>query len=94
MVDLTFGQVAMELVVSILLTASNTIRFEPSFKWQPVKQDPDDNKFVDCGIGANVDFIVTDDKHIRSLSKIKDLFPPVPIITFDEFKLILSKQDR
>lgn len=89
LISTEFGYRAMELVVSILLTSSNTYRYEPSYKWQLVEQDPDDNKFVDCGLGANVDFIVTDDKHIRSLLKIKKLFPPVPVLTFEQFRQLL-----
>lgn len=53
-----FSKQAMEVVFSILLTAVNTQRFEPSYKWQLVSDDPDDNKFVDCALGANVDYLV------------------------------------
>lgn len=48
-------------------------------------------KFVDCAIGVNVDYLVTNDRHIRNLLKIPDLFPPVPIITFEVFKEILGR---
>jgi putative PIN family toxin of toxin-antitoxin system len=87
-----FDAQAMEIVFSILLTSVNTQRYEPSYKWQLVSDDPDDDKFVDCAIGANVDYLVTNDKHIRNLLKIPDLFPPVPIVTFEEFKEILGRQ--
>jgi putative PIN family toxin of toxin-antitoxin system len=76
-----FSKQAMEVVFSILLTAVNTQRFEPSYKWQLVSDDPDDNKFVDCALGANVDYLVSNDRHLRNLLKIKDLFPPVPVVT-------------
>lgn len=90
MIALVYSQQAMELVVSILLTSENTLRFEPTYQWQLIKNDPDDNKFVDCALGANVDYLVTDDKHIRKLLTIPQLFPPVPIVTFQEFKAILE----
>jgi uncharacterized protein len=80
---------AADFVLKILLTASNHERYEPSFKWNLVETDPDDNKFVDCAIGAGVDFLVSEDKHIRNLRKNPNLFPPVPVITFKEFKAIL-----
>ena len=54
MIAIEFGHRAMELVTSILLTSSNTLRYEPSYKWQLVEQDPDDNKFVDCGLKENL----------------------------------------
>lgn len=90
MVALEYSPKAMELVISILLSSSNTIRYEPSFKWQLVEKDPDDNKFVDCALGANVDYLITEDKHIRQLAKIKNLFPPLPVISFNEFLKILE----
>jgi uncharacterized protein len=52
-------------VLSSLLSAINHQRFEPSYKWQLVEKDPDDNKFVDCAVGVNADYLVSDDKHIR-----------------------------
>jgi uncharacterized protein len=89
MVASEYSERAMEIVLSILLTANNTLRFEPYYKWQLVVDDPDDNKFVDCAIGANVDYLVSDDKHIKGLLRIENLFPPVPIITFEQFNTIL-----
>ena len=73
-----------------LISAKNFQQYEPSYKWQLVEKDPDDNKFVDCAIGVNADYLVSDDKHIRDLLKIPNLFPPVPIVTFKEFKRILG----
>lgn len=90
-VNREFSTQAMEIVFSILLTAVNIQRFEPSYKWQLVSDDPDDNKFVDCALGANVDYLVSSDRHLRNLLKIKDLFPPVPVVTPAQFKKILGR---
>ena len=85
-----FSTNTADFVLDSLLNSVNHQRYEPSYKWQLVSDDPDDNKFVDCAIGANVDFLVSEDKDIRNLLKIADLFPPVPIVTFQEFKNILN----
>jgi uncharacterized protein len=85
-----FSPTTANFVLQSILNASNQLRYEPSYKWQLIENDPDDDKFVDCAIGANVDFLVTDDKHIRGLLSIPDLFPPVPIVTFQQFKIILG----
>lgn len=85
-----FSSITADFVMSSLLTSANHLRYEPSYKWQLVEQDPDDNKFVDCAIGVNADYLVSDDRHIRNLLKVKDLFPPVPIVSFKEFKQILK----
>jgi putative PIN family toxin of toxin-antitoxin system len=82
---------AMEIVLTILLQSKNHQRFEPSYKWQLVINDPDDNKFVDCAIGANVDYLISDDKHITNLRKIPQLFPVIPVVSFKAFKEILDK---
>ena len=45
--------------------------------------DKDDDKFVDCAISANADYIVTEDSHFR---KLKDIpFPRLTVLTLDEF---------
>jgi putative PIN family toxin of toxin-antitoxin system len=89
MTTLFYGQNTASFVINSLLSSINHLKFEPSYKWQLVIKDPDDDKFVDCAIGANVDYLVTDDKHIKSLLKIPDLFPPVPVISFKEFEKII-----
>jgi uncharacterized protein len=76
-------------VIGSLFVSANHERFEPSYKYQLVTNDPDDNKFVDCAIGANVDYLVTDDRHILGLLAIPDLFPPVPVISFAQFRDVL-----
>lgn len=85
-----FSQDVADYVLSSLLASDNHELFESSYKYLLVTQDPDDNKFVDCAIGANVDYLVTDDRHILSILKIPDLFPPVPIVTFAQFRDILA----
>lgn len=80
----------MEIILTIILQSKNHQRFELSFKWQLVTDDPDDNKFVDCALGANVDYLVSDDKHIKNLLKVRNSFPPIPIVTFKQFSKILN----
>ena len=85
-----FSQDVSNYVLSSLLVSANHQRFEPSYKYNLPLNDPDDRKFVDCAIGANVDYLVTNDKHILNLLKIPNLFPPIPIVTFAQFKEILD----
>ena len=46
--------------------------------------DPDDNKFVDCAIAADADYIVSEDSDFRILQKIK--FPAVKLIDTQAFE--------
>ncbi len=87
---IAFEYKAADLVLTILLSASNHEKHEPAYRWQLIEFDPDDNKFVDCAISANVDFLVSDDHHITKLRKIPNLFPPITILTFDELKTRLG----
>jgi putative PIN family toxin of toxin-antitoxin system len=76
------------LVVNILLTASNVVFSEPFFKYGLIAQDPDDNKFADLAIAANVDYLVTNDRHFRVLRDIP--FPIVNVVSLDEFQQVLK----
>ena len=58
------------------------------FKWQLITADPDDNKFVDCAISANVNYIVTNDKHFNVLKNID--FPKINVVDIDTFKRIVE----
>lgn len=76
------------LVIGILLAAPNVILAEPFFHWNLIAQDPDDNKFSDLAISANVDWLVSNDHHFQILKLLK--FPPVKVARLDEFKAILE----
>ena len=49
--------------------------------------DADDDKFVDCAITANADYIVSDDSHFKHLKTIP--FPKLNVLTLDEFNATL-----
>ena len=40
---------------------------EPSFHFHLITADPDDDKFADCAIAANADYLVTDDAHFDAM---------------------------
>ena len=50
--------------------------------------DKDDNKFVDCAIAANANYIVTEDNHFNRLKQIP--FPRLTVLTLDEFQEIMN----
>jgi predicted nucleic acid-binding protein len=57
------------------------------FKFNLLK-DEDDNKFVDCAVAANADYIVSHDKDFKPLKKIS--FPIVNVIDTGNFKKYLN----
>jgi putative PIN family toxin of toxin-antitoxin system len=48
----------------------NVIHISKYFYWNLIVADPDDDKFVDCAIAGNADFIVSNDKHFNALKKL------------------------
>lgn len=59
------------------IAAISTI-VEPKQKFEIVKDDPDDNKIIDCAISGNVDYIVTNDYHLLKLKKIEGILMITP----------------
>lgn len=45
----------------------NVRHVEPSFHWRLIAADPDDDKFADCAIAAEADFVITVDAHFDAL---------------------------
>ena len=45
----------------------NVRQVEPSFRWRLIPADPDDDKFADCAIAAEAEWIVTQDGHFKTL---------------------------
>ena len=71
-----------------LLKLPKTEFYSPTYFWNLIPNDPDDNKFVDCAIDADVDYIITNDKHFDILKTIN--FPSVSTLTLQEFMTILQ----
>jgi predicted nucleic acid-binding protein len=50
-------------LLDFLIISPFVIPVDPTFRFNLISADPDDNKFVDCAIAANADYIVTSDHH-------------------------------
>ena len=57
------GSLVANNIINAILASSNTIFINPQKRYQFIKTDPDDNKFVDCAISANAKYIVSQDHH-------------------------------
>lgn len=75
--------IAAKLTIEIILRAVNVKRVDAQFRFQLISEDADDNKFVDCAIVANADYIVSDDKHFKVLNTIP--FPHVDVMKLSDF---------
>lgn len=78
-----------DLKLKELLNLRNVHKIEPFYNWQLIEADPDDNKFADCAIAINSDYLVSNDGHFKVLKDIP--FPSVNVIKAEDFLLILEK---
>lgn len=70
-------------VVEAIARLSTTYFQETYIHFGLITIDVDDNKFVDCAVAADAEYIVTNDKHFEVLNEIP--WPKVSIIKIKEF---------
>ena len=75
-------------VVQTLLNAPTVELIEPFYRFNLIKNDPDDNKFVDCAIAGNATYIVSNDSHFDVLKQID--FPKLVVKRIQEFSALLT----
>ncbi|MFN8429500.1 MAG: PIN domain-containing protein [Spirosomataceae bacterium] len=72
-------QITADAVLKAIENSPNTILIEKFFRFDLIKADADDNKFI----ASNADYIVTNDRHFQALTSIP--FPRVNILKIDDF---------
>lgn len=76
-----------DVVVEAILSCPNVERVNPSYRFNLITLDPDDNKFVDCAITAGATYIVSNDHHFSELERYD--FPKVEVCKLDDFREIV-----
>jgi putative PIN family toxin of toxin-antitoxin system len=74
-------------VVEMLIVLPNVRKQDIYYKWNLINADKDDNKFVDCAVAGNADFVVTEDKHFDELRTVE--FPKLTVLSIKDFILKL-----
>ncbi|MBK8501262.1 MAG: putative toxin-antitoxin system toxin component, PIN family [Saprospiraceae bacterium] len=82
------GREVANTILQILESATNVELVTSYFRWNLIKTDYDDNKFVDCAITANAKYLVSHDSHFKILKEIP--FPKVQVINLVQFQKILA----
>lgn len=75
-------------VLRLLINLPSLKLIQTYYNWQLIIADPDDDKFVDCAIAAQADYIVSDDGHFKVLKDIP--FPKMKVIRGIEFLELLE----
>ena len=70
-------------VVDAIVNLTTTTMQNTYVHFEMLSADMDDNKFVDCAIASDAEYIVTNDKHFNPLREIP--WPKVEIIKIAEF---------
>lgn len=77
-------------LAELLVNLPNVEFVDTYFRWNLILADVDDNKFVDCAIAANADFIVTNDRHFQELQGVQ--FPQISVVNADELLALLQEE--
>ena len=75
-------------VVEAIGRLSTTYYQEAYYHFGLIKSDIDDNKFVDCAVAAEAEYIVTNDKHFDVLKTIQ--WPKISIVNIKDFIVQIS----
>ena len=77
------------IIIEAIVNSPFVEYITPYYRFNLIKADPDDNKFVDCAISANAHYIVTNDHHYDVLKDIA--FPRVDVIALKEFFELINR---
>ncbi len=61
----------MHLTIQKIISLSKIV--EPSEEIKIVEDDPDDNAIVECAVEGNVDYILSQDKHLLNLGEFRKI---------------------
>lgn len=81
---------AVETFVDVVYKLQNIEVVDVRYFWNLIAADPDDNKFVDCALAGNADYLVTNDNHFNVLKQ--HPFPKVNVIAADDFLELISDE--
>lgn len=78
------------ILMEALTNRPNLVRTTPTWRFNLITQNPDDNKFVDCAICGMAEYIVSNDRHFDILKSID--FPLVTVRSIQEFSKELADE--
>ncbi len=62
-----FTKPQIQRVVSLIIRTSEVI--QPKTKITFVREDPDDNKVLECAVDGNAEYIITGDQHLLKIKR-------------------------
>ncbi|MDY0093963.1 MAG: putative toxin-antitoxin system toxin component, PIN family [Candidatus Vecturithrix sp.] len=86
-----YSESILQNFFDFLHISDNVVFVNPTYRFQLPYEDADDQKFVDCAVCGQADFLITNDRHFRRLQNVS--FPRVVVITGKEFLKRYLRQD-
>jgi len=83
------GRSVSESFLGVLENLPNVELITFFYRFDLIKKDRDDNKFVDCAIASSARFIVSEDKDFNIFKNLD--FPKVETVDLREFRKILKE---
>ncbi|MFH1877791.1 MAG: putative toxin-antitoxin system toxin component, PIN family [Candidatus Omnitrophota bacterium] len=83
-----FNQSEADIRELVELLTEKAVAVEPRISLNVVKGDPDDNKFLECAISGEADFVVSGDRHLLDIEK----YQGIEILKIAEFILKIGNQ--
>jgi len=71
----------LEELVGLFKKKNNIIYIASTPKFNLIKDDPDDDKFIECAVAARAQYIISGDKHLLNLKA----FQNITVISPSEF---------
>ena len=70
-------------IVEAIARLSTTYYQESYVHFGLIEQDADDNKFVDCAIASDAEYVVSNDAHFKILQEIE--WPKVEVLLLEQY---------
>lgn len=86
-IEQKYGSATANAFLALLNELPNVHLIATYYRWQLIAADPDDDKYCDCAIAGQADYIVTEDSHFNVLKSIS--FPHLNTISIDAFSALV-----
>lgn len=86
-IEQKYGLATANAFVALLAELPNVQQVTAYYQWRLMTADEEDNKYCDCAIAVNADYIVTEDKHFDVLKQLS--FPQLHIVSIDDFATLI-----
>lgn len=82
-----YGKTTAGAFLALLSELPNVKFINTYYQWNLISADADDNKYCDCAIASNAEYLITEDGHFKILKAID--FPKVQTLGIEQFMELL-----